>query len=143
MATRSLTGRFQDMSDTPLWLQVTIPAATLMGGFTLGRLSSRLDRRQATRDAVAARAPRFVLTHESGSNYRLTNDGDMVADDVRVDPGGYPLTRDLPDGISLRRGESCIFTIFRAAQVPDPVQFFVTWRDCPESQVLPVPRPGT
>jgi hypothetical protein len=114
---------------------------TLIGGFGLGRLSRRLDRRQETRDTEAARTPHFVLMHESGTNYRLTNDGDAVADEVRVDPGRYPLTRSLPDGITLQPKESYIFTIFRTDQVPDPVQFFVRWRGCDEAQVLPVPSP--
>jgi hypothetical protein len=129
------------MSDTPLWLQIIISTGTLVGGFGLGRLSKRLDRHQEARDTEAARSPHFVLTHESGINYRLTNDGDAVADEVRVDPGSYPLTRSLPDGIMLRPHESHVFTIFRAAQEPDPVQFYVHWLGCPEAQVLPVPKP--
>lgn len=128
------------MSDTPLWLQVAIPAATLVSGFGLGRLSKRLDRRQETRDIEAARAPHFVLRHHAGTTYRLTNDGDAAADEVRVDPDGYPLTRDLPEGITLRPDESHVITIFRA-QIPDPTHFYVSWSGCTELQVLPVPRP--
>ena len=129
------------MSDTPLWPQVVIPAATLVGGFGLGRVSKRLDRRQGQREVEAARSPHFVLNHETGTNYRLTNDGNATADLVEVDPGDYLLTRNLPDKITLRPEESCTITIFRTNQVPDPTQLYVTWKGCSEPQVLPVPRP--
>jgi hypothetical protein len=130
------------MSDTPLWLQISVPAFTLVGGFVFGRVTKVLDRRQERRDEQASRRPKFELTHLTGSGYRLQNVGDAAATDIRVDSGMYPRERlmRLPDDpFDLAQDQPADFIMSTGINLPKPAALLVRCAELPEGVHVAVP----
>lgn len=131
------------MSNTPLWLQVVIPVGTLFGGFLLGRVSKRLDRRMERKEEEAAKAPSFEIVRTERDNwYMLVNTGDAEATSVTLDLGGFPpkLTRRTPTGITLLPDQpSDRFFISGSWQEPKPAHLTVSCDqlDRPVSVLMP------
>jgi hypothetical protein len=130
------------MSDTPLWLQVTLPAFTLIGGFVLGRVTKVLDRRQERREEQENRRPKFELTRLTGSGYRLQNVGDAAATGIRVDSGRYPRERlmRMPDEpFDLAEEQPVDFIMSTGINLPKPAALFVRCAELPEGVHVAVP----
>lgn len=130
------------MSDTPLWLQISVPAFTRVGGFVLGRVTKVLDRRQERRDERANRRPRFELTHLSASGYRLQNVGDAAATEIRVDSDRYPRERlmRLPDEpFDLAENEPVDFIMSTGINMPKPAALLVRCAELPDGVHVAVP----
>jgi hypothetical protein len=130
------------MSDTPLWLQVSIPAFTLVGGFVVGRVTKVLDRRQERREEKANRRPRFELTYLNGSAYRLQNIGDAAATGIRVDSGGYPrgrLMRLPAEPFDLATDQPVDFVMSTGINLPKPAALLIHCAELPEGVHVAVP----
>ncbi|HWD05830.1 MAG TPA: hypothetical protein VG674_25615 [Amycolatopsis sp.] len=130
------------MSATPLWLQVVIPASTLVGGFALGRVTKALDRRQQRRDEAANRRPEFQVTRLTGSGYRLHNIGDTGATAIRIDSGSYPRERlmHLPEEpFNLAKDQPVDFIMSTGINMPKPAAFVVRCAELPGGVHVPVP----
>lgn len=133
------------MSDTPLWLQVALPIGTLVGGFGLGRVSKRLDRRQEQRDqteaAKKANAPNFHIEPVVGSQYCLWNDGPADATNVTMlvdGDDGYRIS-DPPEQVQMRAKTGHRF-LAQSTATPLPTYFEVTCDQLPQAVVVRMPR---
>jgi len=130
------------MSDTPLWLQVSIPTFTLVGGFVLGRVTKVLDRKQERRDEEANRRPRFELSRLTSSGYRLQNVGDAAATEIRVDSGRYPrdrLMRMPEEPFDLAKDQPIDFIMSTGINLPKPAALLIRCAELPEGVHVAVP----
>jgi hypothetical protein len=129
----------------PTWLQITLPILTaLLGGtvgFGFGRLGKVMDRRQERKEAEAAKAPDFMITHVDGVLYRLINDGDVDASGVRFDLSGVPdyQVREAPEGVRIPIRDGHEFSIMSADELPLPSRLLVVCDQLSEPVAVRVP----
>lgn len=98
------------------------------------------ERRAAEEEAAR---PRVELTvdHVRGKLLALRNLGEATAEGVVFEP--VPpgvITRNWPDGVTLRHREAHEFFMAGSLAAPTPLQVWVRWDGQPEPVALPVPR---
>lgn len=107
------------------------------------RMADALDRladANAGRSALRSVAPvEFQIERRSKNGYSLRNLGPETATNVVVDASELPLSRDLPDGITLAPMQSHALLLLGAWQAPLPAELKVSCDQFDEQIHVPVP----